>query len=304
MNENGKASILIVNGGVNPQYGKWIHFCLNKIFQTTEWPDYHIYIWNNNIDDKIVIDYLKNLRRATYIEADPLEKLAHPHAVPLQKLYEYALNDKSKYIVTLDIDSHPLKKGWLKNLIFSLNDQEVLAGIWRNELRKAIKPYIHPSCLCTTVDFIENNNLRFDYIPPATDHKIGDTLSTFTDKAYQLGLDTFKLYRTNKNNFHRLMGGIYGGIIYHHGAGSRNRIRFWDESQSVSNFKRNRKIADLSAELLFCHYENYINWLNGNDVDKDFEKKIRKLLKNKKDDRIIIERIRNLALRYLTFFKN
>jgi hypothetical protein len=34
------------------------------------------------------------------------------------------------------------------------------------------------------------------------------------------------LYRSNKVNHHFLMGGVYGDIVYHQGAGSR-RARFW-----------------------------------------------------------------------------
>ena len=34
------------------------------------------------------------------------------------------------------------------------------------------------------------------------------------------------LFRSNVRNFHPILGGLYGDLLYHHGAGSR-RALFW-----------------------------------------------------------------------------
>ena len=284
-----KIAILIVNGGKDPHQGKWIQLCIDKILEHTEWQNYHIYVWNNNVKDLVVLDFLKNLPIITLVQANPSEKLAHFHRVPLQRLYESACKDKTKYIVTMDSDAHPIKKGWLKTLISSLNNEVVLAGVWRDELKRKIQPYIHPSCLCTTVDFIENNNLRLDYLGFNTENKVHDTLSSFTDKVNELGLDTFKLIRSNQRNFHRIMGGIYGGYIYHHGAGSRSRFKFWDEPQVEEILETNGKISQTITDLLFRKYNDYMRWLEGEDFDARLDVTIQKLsILSKKTEEIAL----------------
>jgi hypothetical protein len=276
---NDRVAILVVNGGKDPKNGKWIQLCIDKILEHTEWSNYQVYVWNNNVEDLSIVDFLKNIPLVTLVQANPSEKLSHIHAVPLQRLYELVCNDKDKpkYIVVMDSDAHPIQKGWLKQLISSLDSEVVLSGVWRDELKKAIKPYIHASCLCTTVDFIEKNNLRLDFIAPNTETKIHDTLSILTETAEQIGLKTHKLYRSNKNNFHRLMGGLYGDLIYHHGAGSRVSISFWDEEKNTKNTKKYQEMARLSANLLFENYDRYLGWLRGNVDDKEFNIKMTRL---------------------------
>lgn len=259
---HGTAAILIVNGGQDPAQGKWLKLCLDKIAAHTRDANHHIYVWNNNTGDTWVADAVAGLSNATLFQADPTASLAHPHAVPLQRLYERAVSDGATHIVALDSDAHPIRDGWLTGLIDALNDKTVLAGVWRDELAAGIEPYLHASCLCTTVDFIRQHHLRLDVIPDNTG-KRSDTLSTFTDKANELGLGIHKLRRGNRNNIHHLISGIYGDTIYHHGAGSRPQIFFWGRSWTDQADRLNRQFRDTAASLLFGHYDKYIAWLRG-----------------------------------------
>lgn len=104
-----KTAILIVNGGKDPEQGKWIQLCLSKILEHTKWENYHIYVWNNNVEDELVKEYLTQSRYVTLMQANPEEHLSHIHATPLQRLYELARKDKAKYIVAMDSDAHPIK---------------------------------------------------------------------------------------------------------------------------------------------------------------------------------------------------
>lgn len=267
---NDRVAILIVNGGVDPDEGKWIELCVNKIREHTEWDNYKIYVWNNNSEDDQATEFLTRSPNLSLIQASATQKLAHFHAVPLQKLYEKAATEGAKYIVTMDNDAHPLRRDWLTTLINNLNKRTVVAGIWRDELKRAINPYIHPSCLCTSVDFIEKHRLKFDHIPPNINGQVNDTLSSFTTTATDLGLNTYQLHRSNKNNFHRLMGGIYGQLIYHHGGGNRNKFKFWDEPKFEELRYLNGYICKRSAELIFTDYPMYISWLSKGVKDKSF----------------------------------
>jgi hypothetical protein len=255
-------AILIVNGGTDSRYGKWLQLCIEKIQQHSGPTGYHLYVWNNNTSDRWVTEFISALPNTTLLSADPNETLAHPHAVPLQRLYEQARADGATYIVTLDTDAHPIRDGWLETLTSALDERTVLAGVWRDELSQGIQPYVHASCLCTTVEFIERNRLRLDFIAPNTDTK-HDTLSGLTETARELGLGIHKLRRSNRNQVHRLFGGIYGDLIYHHAAGSRVGINFWDRPRSERLLQENQWIRDQTSAWLFRHHQQYIDWLRG-----------------------------------------
>ena len=110
-------AIIIVNGGKDPEAGRWLSPCLDRILVHTIWPNYHLYVWNNNLADPWVAKNISRIPNATLVEADPDEVLTHKHAVPLQRLYELALKDNPKYVVALDSDAHPIRDGWLSTLI-------------------------------------------------------------------------------------------------------------------------------------------------------------------------------------------
>jgi hypothetical protein len=165
----------------------------------------------------------------------------------------------------MDSDAHPIRRGWLKQLVSYLDETTPVAGVWRDEMEAAIRPYVHPSCFCTTTHYLERNHLRLDSIPPDEKAVTYDTMSHLTDKTLDLGFNMYKLRRTNRNQIHRLMGGIYGDLVYHHAAGTRDLVGFWDEREFLDNslLGKNRNVRDLGASLLFRHHDRYISWLKG-----------------------------------------
>ena len=262
-----QAAILIVNGGIDPYDGHWLSLCVGKIVEHTPGDAYRLYVWNNSTDDAFVADYLRFIPNCTLVQAEPGEKLGHVHAEPLQRLYELARTDSMEYFVTLDTDAHPTASGWLQTLIDALEAGAALSGVYRDELQSAIEPYIHASCLATTREFIEDYGLRFDYIAPHEAGRVHDTLSSFTDTARAHDLHVHPLRRSNHRNFHRLMGGIYGNAVYHHGAGSRPKVSFWDEEATAASKARNRRINEIATHFLYNDYKGYMAYLRGEDVD-------------------------------------
>jgi hypothetical protein len=95
-------AVLIVNGALDPKQGRWIDLCLQKLQPSLGVVPFHVYIWNNNLDDQGLRDHLTKLSWVTYPEAAPYERLAHLHAVPLQRLYTLARNEGAEMIVTMD----------------------------------------------------------------------------------------------------------------------------------------------------------------------------------------------------------
>ena len=272
-----RAAILIVNGGTNPVQGRWLTLCLDRIRAHTPPADYHLYIWNNNIQDTLAGDEAKPGWNCTWVQAPADLVLTHPHADPLQRLYERARADGFHTIVTLDTDAHPIRDGWLALLTEAIDNGAVLAGVWRDELKSAIAPYVHASGLCTTVDYLESHGLRLDRIAPNRNGVIHDTLSCLTETAEAEGLPIFKLRRSNRRQFHRLIGGIYGDCLYHHGAGSRPAVTFWDEASSAGQARRNGATAGIAMQLVFTDYHRYMSWLSGRWVDPDFAARMQML---------------------------
>nr|NIP43918.1 hypothetical protein [candidate division Zixibacteria bacterium]NIT60515.1 hypothetical protein [Fodinibius sp.]NIV15232.1 hypothetical protein [Fodinibius sp.]NIY29097.1 hypothetical protein [Fodinibius sp.] len=148
-----RIAILIVNGGCDPDQGHWLEMCLNQVKKHTLRDDYQIYVWNNNIDDQWVGEFILQFRNVKLFQAEPDEELDHIHAVPLQRLYEHAREDEAEIIVTLDSDAFPVQDGWLTELVNALDRGYKVAGIWRDEEEPAIHAYIHASCLCTSVEY-------------------------------------------------------------------------------------------------------------------------------------------------------
>lgn len=270
-------AVLIVNGGIDPKQGRWLDLCLPKLQASLAARLFHVYIWNNKYADQALRRSLSALSWVTYLEAASYERLTHPHAVPLQRLYTLARDEGAEFIVTLDSDAHPLRQDWLVQLVTALEEGAVLTGVWRDELSNGIAPYVHPSCLATTVDFIEQHNLRFDLLGSNRDTEQHDTLAHFTRAAQSANLPIFPLRRSNVNNFHRLMGGVYGDLIYHHGAGTRQQISFWGESKQTERSHLYEQMRDAAAEYLLTDYERYLGWLQGRQIDVAFERKMQTL---------------------------
>lgn len=266
---NVDTAILVVNGGRDPEKGRWISLFLKNLFRYTDRNKFNLLVWNNNISDN-EIRKLQKKNNFYLFEPLPGDKMFHPHAVPLQRLFNIAIEKfQSQYIILMDSDAFPIKSGWFEILINAISsDTYQLAGVWRDELATGIKPYIHPSCMCFSSKFVLDNNLRLDYIGTNSLGSNYDTLSYFTDEALKKNCSLLKWKRSNKNNFHRLMGGIYGDYIYHHGAGSRKNIGFWDEKTSFKKSQFYDRVNRSSSDLLFTNQKSYISWLRGkNNLD-------------------------------------
>jgi len=256
------AAILIVNGGVDPPGGSWIELCLSQLTRTTPKGSYQVYVWNNNLGERGFYKSIQtHVSDAILFEPRKGEALRHFHAVPLQRMYEVARPRGHHWIVTLDSDAHPVKPGWLELLIESTTGDCVLSGVWRDELSDGIPPYVHASGLCVQRAFIERFDLRFDRVADPPIGKKMDTLSDFTEVAIANGLQVLPWRRSNKAQFHRLIGGIYNDFIYHHGAGSRRNILFWGEMDTTFRRKLNTVIASETASMVFSRYDSYMHFL-------------------------------------------
>ncbi len=152
------------------------------------------------------------------------------HAHYLDALVAAALRRGATHVCTLDEDSFPISTDWLDRSLRLLDEGNAFVAPLRTENRDKDLP--HPSFLFTTAAFIRTNAPRF---LPTNEQEPGllayrrevgqraDTGIGYSYAAHRLGLRWARLLRSNLVNDHRLIGGIYGDIVFHFGGGGRPR---------------------------------------------------------------------------------
>jgi hypothetical protein len=241
-----QVAILIVNGfDRGNQWGTfdtaeadrfpWIAICLRQIERHTATLDYSVEIWDNSRlgshaaamaghqcvsvhrDHGLPRGAAQRLRGGLSRHLLGRPSVDVPHAVALDMLLG-GLSEDVDFVVTLDSDAFPVADGWLEVLIGELEGGATLAGIYRNEMEDAISPFIHVSCLAARRLDLKRLGVSF-----GEGKDVGQGL---TQAVLAEGGRIAPLRRSNKVNYHFLMGGVYGDLVYHQGAGSR-RARFW-----------------------------------------------------------------------------
>jgi hypothetical protein len=272
-----RVAILIVNGfdrgslwgafdTVEPDRFPWIAICLRQIERHTATLDYSVEIWDNSrlashaaataghecvsVHPRGATHRLRALSR--HILGRPSVDV--PHELALDMLLG-GLSDDVDFIVTLDSDAFPIADDWLELLIGELEGGATLAGIYRNEMEDAISPFIHVSCLAARRLDLKRLGVSFG--------EGKDAGQGLTEAVLAEGGLIAPLHRSNKVNYHFLMGGVYGDLVYHQGAGSR-RARFWtsrdedafaeEETRLILRDRAFRDLDGLISELTGRRY--------------------------------------------------
>jgi hypothetical protein len=215
----GRTAILVVNGFARAAPGAreeaerfpWIRLCLEQLERHTTSP-YDVLVWDNSW----LPAHLAVLQARPHVTvfSESATKRDVPHGRALDRLVR-ELPAEAEYVVTLDSDAFPVRGGWLENLIGRLESGAMLAGIWREEMAPAVRPYVHPSCLA-----VRRETLRELRVPFSRRGRV-EVAQNLTSAAIAQGRRLSRLRRSNVRNVHHVLGGIYGDLVYHHGAGSR-----------------------------------------------------------------------------------
>ena len=235
----------------------WIDVCLSQIERHSDPDEYDVYVYDNSrlgSHRRIMGAHGARVypgrtayalsRLADFVDekyANARVELRNPAA--LDYLVD-KLSDKYEYFITMDSDAFPVRDGWLGFLTGLLNGGASIAGVYRDEMSEAITPFVHISGLCMRL--AEFKDARFSFRRQARD--AGQSISL---SLYERGKVVAALPRSNKVDEHFLMGGVYGNVIYHHGAGSRH-AKFWtsreeDPEEEVRRSLRDEVFADLDT---------------------------------------------------------
>ena len=153
------------------------------------------------------------------------------HGYYLDALAPRAIAAGATHLVTLDIDSFPIDDRWIDVLEQSASTDSGVAAILRVENGDVALP--HPSCMLLSREFFERYAPSFSPDSDMTPdfrrflHTTGQAGDTGIRLAYTLWSEHLhwgKLLRTNVENPHYLIAGIYADVVFHLGAGARSTL--------------------------------------------------------------------------------
>jgi len=177
-----------------------------------------------------------------FVFDEPIEN----HATKLNLLAQFAINTSNSeddWLMFLDGDAFPIgdieKFGREKLKIYPL------VAIQRKENMGDFQP--HPCFSLTTIKFWKK--IKGDWRSgfcwrDSTGQLVSDVGGNLLAILNRNEIEWYPLVRSNRINLHPLWYGIYGDLIYHHGAGFRRPLSRYDKYNKVFLYKLIRKFPN------------------------------------------------------------
>jgi hypothetical protein len=159
--------------------------------------------------------------------------VSYPHWARLDYLADRVceVSNDDDLLVFMDSDAFPIKS-WESEIKGYLEEYPIVAIVRRENPEKLLGEedlgYPHPCFFATTVGFWKEANLSWRLDPPTRAESAGVVMHRELKKSE---VEWKSLLRSNAINLHPLYFGIYGNLIYHHGAGNRevyDSIDIWN----------------------------------------------------------------------------
>ncbi|MFC1483672.1 hypothetical protein ACFL6Q_01325 [Candidatus Neomarinimicrobiota bacterium] len=147
----------------------------------------------------------------------------YEHAYYLDRLVQAAIEDGVSHVVTLHVDSFPIRTDWIQIMTDQLSAACPLVSVMRQEIND-LKP--NTAGLCFNRDFYldyqptfllsnaERSSKQYQEYCAACDH-LTDSGVGYGFKIFSEGLSWYPLMRSNEVEDHAHLGSIYHDIIYH-----------------------------------------------------------------------------------------
>lgn len=163
-------------------------------------------------------------------------------------------------LIWLDSDSFPIND--INEYVTEKMSEYPLIAINRPENAGDVIP--HPSFTCTTVSFWKKHKLNWDGLPSG-EHGIVDPGGKLYMYLLNNGIEWYRLLRTGSLTDHPVWFTVYDELIYHHGAGSRERrCRYDTKNQKNSikhKFNESQVFKTISRKNFFKTKINSIQYL-------------------------------------------
>jgi len=160
---------------------------------------------------------------------DRVEILDGPFNDKLDRLAALIVSEMSQddedILIFLDGDAFPIRN--LGPFIAEALARSPLAAIQRLELRES---FPHPAFCVTTTGFWKDIHGTWDYAARPTSLAVNDMGCRLLELLQDAGAEWLPLVRSNTFNPHPVLFGVYGGLVYHHGAGFRQPVTAQDRA--------------------------------------------------------------------------
>ena len=212
-------------------------------WQNDDWIDLQICMFHKHIHNPFrTYGYLTGITERWYAHFDHVITTDEAdHAKKLNKLAEIILKDAQDedWLIFIDGDAFPIDD--LVTKLGPMLAQAPLVAIQR--LDNLGEKHAHPSFCATTVGFwkrIQGDWSRGYHWINALNSEETDVGGVLLYKLLVSNIQWIPLHRTNKVNILPVWYGIYGDLIYHHGAGFRDRgcRRVWYEQGLFDIYRR------------------------------------------------------------------
>ncbi len=163
------------------------------------------------------------------------------HAFYLEHLVRIAIEDGVSHVVTLHVDSFPIRSGWAKELAGKLSESCVIATIMGKEdfpmfsaclfFHRDFYLKYHPSFLLSEA---EHSTPKFRQYRQEYKHE-GDSGIGYTYKVHAEGLSWYPLLRSGRSESYSPIGSMYSDLVFH----LVGAVRFGDRPLKSTFFLRN-----------------------------------------------------------------
>jgi len=257
----------------------WIELCLRQIERNSRGWDYQVFAFDNS-HLRPHLELMESFERVHLRPqrwVAPLGRFANrlpgPYAVRLLErrhpsALDYLLHrvpPEFEYVVTVDNDSFPVREDWLEVLVSACERGAAVSGVYRDELAPVVHPFVHVSGLCARRAELVSLGVSFSDTqkPGEDDYRANDDYTQdvgqkITYEFIHAGREIAPLRRSNEVDFHVLMGGLYGDVIYHQGAGGRRASFRTDADQ-----RDNRKVSQTLRDAAFADLDHLVAVLRG-----------------------------------------
>ena len=224
---------------VHYQSDRWIDIQLNYLKKHIKQP-FRIYAF-------LCGDAVKHRQKFFYSSVQPVKE----HAIKLNILSDiisFAAKPED-HLIFIDGDAFPVSP--LDSLLDEVPSQTDLAAIVRKENFRDSQP--HPSFCLTTVGFWKQINGDWEK-GVIWRGENGDTIEDVGGRLMislsEKNIKWKKILRTSVNPHHPVFFGLYGNIIYHHGAGFRNPTSRHDRFNTVKTLVKSAFIGNFYDMIL------------------------------------------------------
>jgi hypothetical protein len=191
---------------------------------TDQWIDVQLHYLDRHINEPFRVyaslDGIEDDRSERFFFTTTMEDADHPEKLNrlASRITEEASADD--WIVFLDGDAFPIAE--FVDPVTGMLAERPLAAIRRDE--NVGDPQPHPSFCVTTVEFwneIGGDWSRGESWLNAEGETVDDVGGKVMKALQERGIDWTPILRSNVKELHPILFGVYGNLVYHHGAGFR-----------------------------------------------------------------------------------